>query len=74
MNLKKIQIDYNNYHVGEQEAQMIKVENKILLSVFASQAINKLMVRVMKARMKQLGISVGLLANFQGEKWVVERM
>jgi len=72
--LQKIHIYYNNSHVGEQEAQMIKVENKVLLSVFASQAINKLMVRVMKARMKQLGISVGLLANFHGEKLVVERV
>jgi GxxExxY protein len=72
--IKKIQIYYNNYHVGEQEAQMIKVENKLLLSVFASKAINKLMVRVMKARMQQLGIKVGLLANFYGKKLVVERV
>ncbi len=72
--IKKIQIYYNNYHVGEQEAQMIKVENKILLSVFASESINKLMVRVMKARMQQLGMKVGLLANFYGEKLVVERV
>jgi len=72
--IKKIQIYYNNYHVGEQEAQMIKVENKVLLSVFASVAINKLMVRVMKARMQQLGMKVGLLANFYGEKLVVERV
>jgi len=53
---------------------MIKVENKLLLSVFASKAINKLMVRVMKARMQQLGIKVGLLANFYGKKLVVERV
>jgi GxxExxY protein len=72
--IKKIQIDYNNHHVGEQDAQMIKVENKVLLSVFATETINKLMVRVMKARMKQLGLSVGFLANFHGEKLVVERV
>ncbi len=72
--IKKIQFYYKNHYIDVQEAQVIKIENKVLLSVFASQAINKLMVRVMKARMKQLGISVGLLANFHGEKLVVERV
>jgi len=72
--IKKIQLYYENEHVGEDDVQMIKVENKVLLSVFASQAINKLMVRVMKARMEQLGMKVGLLANFHGKKLVVKRV
>jgi len=72
--LKQLPIYYNNHYLGEQNAQMIKIENKVLLSVFAAAAINKLMVKVMKARMKHLGMKVGLLANFHGEQLEVERM
>jgi len=72
--LKKLPIYYNDYYLDVQDTQMIKVENKVLLSVFAAAAINKLMVKVMKARMRHLGMKVGLLANFHGEQLEVERM
>ena len=39
-----------------QEAQVIKIENKVLLGVFALEAFNDVMVEVMKARMKHKGI------------------
>jgi GxxExxY protein len=72
--IKKLPIYYNHHYIGEKSVQMIKVENKVLLSVFAAKAISKLMVIVMKTRMKQLGIKVGLLANFHGERLAVERV
>ena len=70
--IRKIQIDYNNHCVGVQKAQVIRVENKILLGVFAVESMDKVMGMVMKARMKHLGMRVGVLANFYGERLVVE--
>jgi hypothetical protein len=51
---------------------VIRVENKILLGVFAVESMDKVMGMVMKARMKHLGMRVGVLANFYGERLVVE--
>ena len=53
---------------------MIKIENKVLLGVFALETFDDVMIEVMKARMKRLGTKVGILANFYGEKLQVERI
>ena len=53
---------------------MIKVEEKVLLGVFAVEMIDDVMIEVMKARMKRLGTKVGFLANFNGEELKVERV
>ena len=65
---------YNSYCLGEHDAQVIRVENKILLGVFAVTSMDKVMGMVMKKQMKHLGVKVGVLANFYGEKLVVEEM
>ncbi|MDM8561796.1 GxxExxY protein [Candidatus Marithioploca araucensis] len=70
--IRKIQVYYNNHCVGLQKAQVIRVENKILLGVFAVESMDKVMGMVMKARMRHLGMRVGVLANFYGERLVVE--
>jgi GxxExxY protein len=70
--IRNIKILYNNHCVGQQKVQMIRVENKILLAVFAVQSMNKVMGMVMKTRMRHLGIQVGVLANFYGEHLVIE--
>jgi len=51
---------------------MIRVENKILLAVFAMESMDKIMGIVMKTRMRHLGMQVGVLANFYGEHLVIE--
>ncbi len=64
----------DNYPVGEQEAQVIKADNKVLLGIFAVGTIDETMEFVMKSWLKQLGLKVGLLANFYGEQLVVKRV
>ena len=70
--IRKLQFYYNNYCVGVEKVQVIQVENKILLGIFALESMDKIMGMVMKARMRHLGMSVGMLANFYGERLVVE--
>jgi len=70
--IRQIPYYYNNYYVGVEEAQLFRVENKILLEAFAVKSMDKVMGMVMKARMRHLGMRVGVLANFYGERLVVE--
>ena len=72
--IKKIQFYYKNHYIDMQEAQVIKIENQVLLGVFALEAFDDVMVEVMKARMKRLDIEVGILANFYTEELQVERV
>ncbi len=72
--IRKIPIYYNNCLLGEQETQVIKVENQILLGVFAVEAIDEVMLMSMRTRMRHLRIEVGFLANFYEEQLVVERL
>lgn len=72
--IRKIQFYYNNHYLGEQNAQVIKVENKVLLGIFAFKTIDEMMKIVMTTRLKHLGVKVGILANFYGEKLMVERI
>lgn len=66
--LHQIPIYYHHHYIDVQEAQVIKVENKVLLGVFAVGAMTEEMEAVMLARLKRLNLGVGLLANFHGEK------
>jgi GxxExxY protein len=72
--IRKIDYYYNNQYIGQQKTQIIKLENKILLGIFALRTIDDTMKIVMKARLKHLRIKVGILANFYGERLVVERV
>jgi GxxExxY protein len=73
--IRRIQFYYKNYYLGEQKVQILKVENKILLGVFALEKVDEVMEVVMKARLKRFEIKLGLLANFYGRrlmlKWVL---
>jgi hypothetical protein len=60
--------------IDQQKTQIIKLENKILLGIFALRVIDDTMNIVMKARLKHLGLKVGILANFYGEQLAVERV
>jgi GxxExxY protein len=72
--IRKIDYYYNNQFIGQQKTQIIKLENKILLAIFALKGIDDTMKIVMKARLKHLGLKIGILANFYGERLVVERV
>ena len=72
--IRQIPIYYNKCLLGQQETQVIKVENQILLGVLAVEAIDEVMLMSMKARMKHLKVKVGFLANFYEEQLVTERV
>lgn len=64
----KIPVYYNQYFLGTQATQMFKIENKIVLGVFAVRMMSETMQGNMKARLQGLGMKLGILANFYGEK------
>jgi len=67
--INKIPVYYQKRFLGMQSTQMVKVENKIMLAVFALKMMNEEMIEMnMKARLKRLGMNLGVLANFYGEE------
>jgi len=72
--ITKIQTYYKNYYIDVQEVQLIKVEGKVLLGVFALGMMDELMEIIMKKRMKHLRTQLGILANFYGEKLEMQRV
>jgi GxxExxY protein len=70
--IRDILVHYHHHFLGIQPAQLIKVENQVVLGVFAEKAREKVMTVDMKARLKRLGMQMGMLGNFYGERVVVE--
>jgi hypothetical protein len=50
--------------LGEQEARLILVEDKVLLAVYALRDADESLAEQLKARLRRLDIHLGLLANF----------
>ncbi|MBI5030267.1 MAG: GxxExxY protein [Chloroflexi bacterium] len=68
--IKQISIEYENELLGYQDARLILVENKILLATFALREMDESLAQLLKARMRRLGIKLGMLANFHGTRLV----
>ncbi|MEN8220031.1 MAG: GxxExxY protein [Pseudomonadota bacterium] len=66
--INKIQLYYNKHYLDVQPVQIIKVENQVLLGVFAISAIDEVMEVEMKTRLKYFKMKLGILANFHGEQ------
>lgn len=66
--INKIQLYYHKHYLDVQSARVIKVENKVLLGVFAISSIDEVMQVRMKTRLKQFNMKLGILANFYGNK------
>ncbi len=62
--IKTLPITYQGHLLGEHPAQLINVDDKILLAVFAVQEIDAGMEGRLRARLKLLGLKLGFLANF----------
>jgi GxxExxY protein len=69
---QKLPLYFDQNYIGELNAQIIQVNQKILLGVFALKTIDEMMGVIMKKRMNMLGMKVGVLANYYGEKLEVE--
>jgi GxxExxY protein len=64
----KIPVYYNQRFIGMQGTQMLQIENKIVMGVFAVKVMTETMQENMKARLRRLRMRLGILANFYGEK------
>lgn len=64
--IKQVPIYYQGHDLGRQPARLICVEDKVLLATVAVKQLNKAMEAQLKARLKHLGLRLGLLANFNG--------
>jgi len=62
--IKKISITYQGQHIALQDARLIAVADKILLATVAVKRVDESMKLKLKARLKQLGFQLALLANF----------
>ena len=62
--IKQLPVTYQGQLLGHQAVRLIQVEGKILLATFALAGSAESPVEQLKARLRQLGLQLGLLANF----------
>ena len=64
--IKQVPIYYREHMLGYQPARLIRVEDKVLLATVAVRQLSAAMEAQLKARLRHLGLTLGLLANFGG--------
>ncbi|MBM4460971.1 MAG: GxxExxY protein [Chloroflexi bacterium] len=62
--IQRVPVLYNGHQLGEHAANLICVENKILLATVAVDLLERNLQERLKARLRHLGYKLGLLANF----------
>ena len=62
--IKEMPIQYHGNHLGNQPTRLIVVGQKLLLATFAFSQISEAHKNTLRARMKQIGVTIGLLVNF----------
>lgn len=73
--ISKIPFTFQGCHIGDLDVQIFKIEDKVLLGAFALQTYDAEEEGMkMKIRLERLGAKVGILANFFGERLVVNRI
>jgi GxxExxY protein len=72
--VKHVPITYRGHYLGQQPARLINVDDKVLLATVAVKQTEtdgqhlKPMQEQLKARLRDLDLRLGLLANFHGTK------
>ncbi len=69
--VKQLPVEYEGVLLGYQAARLILVEGKVLLAIFALNQTDDSLVGQLKARMRRLGVDLGLLANFYGTRLAI---
>ena len=64
--IKQVPIYYQGHYLGLQPARFICVDDKVLLATVAVKQADDAMQAQLRARLKHLGLRLGLLANFNG--------
>ncbi len=62
--IKELPVHYEGELLGQQEARLIVVADKVVLAVYALSIPDDSLVERLRARLRQLGMSFGLLVNF----------
>ena len=63
--VKTLPIVYEGHRLGVHPARLINVEDKVLVATFAVRSIDEGMIGRLRARLRILGVRLGLLANFK---------
>jgi GxxExxY protein len=69
--LKELPVNYEGELLGQQEARLIIMENKVVLAVYALSMPDETLTERLKARLRQLTIPFGLLVNFHDSRLAV---
>jgi GxxExxY protein len=62
--IKQLPIRYEGHQLGMQPVRLIQVEDKVLLATIAVKETDQAMQLQLKARLRHLGLKLGMLANF----------
>ena len=69
--IKQLPVEYQGQTLGYQDVRLILVEGKVLLATFALRRTDDVMAEQLKARLRRLGLKLGLLANFHDTRLVI---
>jgi GxxExxY protein len=69
--VKQLPVEYEGQLLGYQDVRLILVEGKVLLATFALRQTEEAMAEQLKARLRRMGLKLGLLANFYGTRLVI---
>ena len=62
----RVPVEYHGHLLGHQQARLILVEGKVLLTTFALREVTDAMTERLKGHLRCLHLKLGLLANFHG--------
>jgi GxxExxY protein len=62
--IKRLPVEYHGHLLGEQDVRLIRVEDRLLLAVFAVRQPDDVMASRLKTYLRRLELQLGLLANF----------
>jgi len=62
--IQELPIRYDEHLLGQQSVNLILVDEKILLAIFAQKEPENAMAQHLKARLRHLGLQLGMLVNF----------
>ncbi len=69
--IKRLPVEYEGELLGYQDVRLILIEDKVLLATFALRRSDEAMAEQLKARLRHLGLRLGLLANFYDTRLVM---
>jgi GxxExxY protein len=69
--IKRLPVEYRGHLLGEQDVRLIRVEDRLLLAVFALRQLDDAMAVRLKTYVRRLDLQLGLLANFHDSRLVM---